>query len=189
MQALRIELAGVGGIGENALDLTGKAHSAADLRKEQRLGPDRIPREDQTLVDAIPEPDRKNAFEAGKERVPPGEIAGRQQLGVAMRAEHRSEIVLQFGAELHLVIDLAIIGDGDPTARIAHRLASRLGQVANGKPPVREADRAVVPDFPGVRSAVQQRGVHPLQHGAFDAAAVEIENACDATHALRLYQI
>src|ERR1700730_2276005 len=99
MQALGIEIARVGGVGENALDLAGKAHGVADTRKKQRLGPDRIPRQEQPLVRAVPEPDRKNAFEAGEEFVTPGEITGRQQLGVAMRAEHRSELALQLGAE------------------------------------------------------------------------------------------
>ena len=189
MQALGIERARMGGIGENALDLAGKAHGVADTRKEQRLGSDRIPRKHQPLADAIPEPDRKNAFEAGEEIVAPGEITGRQQLGVAMGAEHRSEIARELGAELRLVVDLAVIGDGDPPARVAHRLAARVGQVANGEPAVREADCAVTPDDARVRPAMHQRGIHPLQHGGVDAAAVEIEDAGNATHALTLHQV
>ena len=190
VQAVGIERARMGGVGENSLDLAGEAHGVADQRDKQRFGPDRIPRKHQPLVRAVPERDREDALDAGEQLVTPGKIARRQDLGVAMRAEYRSEIARELGTERGLVIDLAIVRDGDPPARIAHRLASSCRQVANGQPPVREADGALVPDFAGVRSAVHQRGVHPLQHGGIDATPVEMKDAGDATHdALTLSQV
>ena len=49
---------------------------------------------------------------------------------------------LQLGSQFKIIVDLAVVGDPDRMARIAHRLGAIFAQVDDGQSPVAETNVA-----------------------------------------------
>ncbi len=99
-------------------------------------------------------------------------------LGVRGRVE-RVAALLQFRAQLNVVVDLAIEADRQRPPR--HGLCARH-QVDDGQPLVIEADGAVDEAPLAVRSAMANGMRHVGEHGALDGLAVTIDDPDDSAH-------
>ena len=85
----------------------------------------------------------------------------------------------ELGAQLEVVVDLAVVGDRVPPVGGVHRLLA-VGDVDDRQPPVREPAGAVGDDAVAVRPAVLLAGVHALEERRDRRESVV---AGDAAHA------
>ena len=101
----------------------------------------------------------------------------RKDFGVALAAEDDA-IPLEFGAELAIVIDLAVEADDDLAGRIGHRLGSVGRKVENGEAHVRQTGLGIMPLSAAVRATVALGAVHPSEQVRLEAADI----SCDSAH-------
>ena len=91
----------------------------------------------------------------------------------------------QLGAELEVIVDLAIIGD-DGRARRHHRLLRRIAQIDDRQATMREPDRTRRrnPGAVSVWAAVGDEAIEHRERGgqSRDRLTVDRSHACDAAH-------
>ena len=85
----------------------------------------------------------------------------REHLGVAVRAKPVAG-ALELAAQLLVVVDLAVLDDGDRAVLVRERLVARL-EVDDREPARGEADVAVDERAVGVGAAVDERRAHLVQ--------------------------
>ena len=115
MKSLCRQALGLRGIGKDALDLAREANDAGVFGVIERLDADPVPRQQKPPLVAVPERNGEHTLQTIEYTIAPREIAERNDLGVATRAEFESEVTRQFRAELPVVINFPIIADDDPT--------------------------------------------------------------------------
>jgi hypothetical protein len=103
---------------EQRLDLARERQLVAEVEVVQRLDAQLVAREEQALARVVPHRDRKNAIQALDERVAPRLVRVHQHFGVAARAEAVA-LLLQFRAEVEVVVDLAV--ERDPAGLVLVR--------------------------------------------------------------------
>ncbi len=121
---------------EDRLDLRGEREDAWKPGEEERLLPEPVARREQPLARRIP--DREGEHSAQRLHAPVAVplVEREEDLGIAGRPEAET-IALELGAQLPVVVDLAVEGDVD--AAVGHRLLS-AGKVDDAQPPVSEPD-------------------------------------------------
>jgi hypothetical protein len=67
--------------------------------------------------------------------------------------------------QLAVVVDLAIVRDDDPPARIPLRLMASRGKIPDREPAMAEADPSFVPDAEVIRAAMLESVCHPPKDG------------------------
>ncbi len=103
--------------------------------------------------------------------------------GVAAGAESVAQC-LQFGAQLAVIVDLAVVANQHAAILIAHRLLA-AGQIDHRQAPVAEAHARFHIDVTLVRTAVMLGLVHALEQRRIDAArAPRIKHSDYSTHDL-----
>src|SRR5262249_24525698 len=92
----------------------------------------------------------------------PGLITADDNLGVGTAAECVA-LRLELAPQFEKIIDFAVVTDPNASVGAAHGLVRGSRQVDDGKPRVREAAHAVVPDAFVVRTAMPHRADHAPQ--------------------------
>ncbi len=92
---------------------------------------------------------------------------------------------LQRGAQVRVVVDLAVADDQDGAVLVRHRLAAR-GEIHNRQAPVPEPHRSFDEEPLAVRPAVAQRVPHAAQPGLLHGVVGrEVQDAGDPAHQAR----
>src|SRR6185369_1226858 len=114
------------------LQLRSEGDALAVSVEEQRLFAAAVTRKKDRLADRVPKRESEHSAKAPDAGRPPRLISGQEHLGVGASLEALAER-LQFGAQLQIVVNLAVVGDDIAAARELHGLAPALGQVDDGK--------------------------------------------------------
>src|SRR5207247_2599339 len=99
------------------------------------------PREDEPALARVPDRNGEHAAEAGCEAAAVLLVEVYEHLGVAVRAKTVTG-ALELGAQLPVVVDLAVLDDVDAAVLVRDRLVARL-EVDDREPPRRQTGRAV----------------------------------------------
>ena len=125
----------------------------------QRLDAEPVAAEQHPAAVALDDREGEHALEVVDEVVAPAVVGLEQHLGVAVR-EEAVAVALQLVAQLLVVVDAAVPGDGQPQLGVDHRLRAGLGQVDDLQAAVAEGDAALRPHARAVRA----RGDHDVGH-------------------------
>jgi hypothetical protein len=129
-----------GGMRQQRLGLRGEQHAGADRAGHQRFDAEPVAHQEHPAPGRVVQPERVDAVEAREQGQPPFGVSVQQHLGVAVRGENVSA-PFQGGAQLRIVEDLAVAGDGVRAA--GHRLHATLVHADDRQPPVSEVDGSV----------------------------------------------
>ena len=124
VQALRRKLSRLVIERQQRLDLAGEAQRASDKGKVQRFDPDGIAREDQALIGLVPQGHRIDALEFEECIAPPLPVGGCDHFGIASGVKLRSRRLRELRADVEVIVQFAVIGDGDFRLRVDHRLCA-----------------------------------------------------------------
>src|SRR5690242_8400609 len=110
IDAVAVEIERMFGKAAERGDLGREGDAAPLLADEQRLDPDGIAREDQPLLQLVPNGDGKHAFEPVPRVVAPAQIGSEDRFRIAVI---RLELVagLELAAQLRMIEDLAVVND------------------------------------------------------------------------------
>ncbi len=111
-EAVEIQAARDLGVEENGLQLGAEVEVAAAVEEVEGLDAHAVAGEDEALSLGVPEGDGEHAAETREDFDVPLEEAAEDDLGVAERVEAMAA-GFEFGAEFGMVVDLAVIDDGD----------------------------------------------------------------------------
>src|SRR5581483_3926285 len=155
---------------------------AVDFEAEvARLHAEAVARAEQRAATAVPDDERPHAVEALDARLAPLEVRGVQHLGVALAAEAMT-FRLQLGAQLDVVVDLAVEHELAAAVRGWERLEAGVGEVDDRESKVAEAHTVVGEDAAPVGAAM----LDPVEHRV-DARPVrrpvEVDDPAEAAHA------
>src|SRR3546814_2148815 len=100
----------------------------------ERLHPQPIAREEQALLLRIVEREGEHAVQPREHPRPPDAPAVEQHLGIAVGAE-ACALGLKLGADLAKIVDLAVVGNGDPLVEALHRLRA-AAEIDDRQPPM-----------------------------------------------------
>jgi hypothetical protein len=156
----RIELGAEAGQRQQRLHLGGEMEHAAMAGVEERPDPHSVARQHHAPAARIPYGEGEIAVEALDAGFAHQLVEMQDDLGVARGAEPPAAAA-QFLAQLDMVEDLAIEGDDEVAAGVAHRLAT-VGEGDDGKPDMGEPCLRRDEDALVVRPAV----LHGAGHGA-----------------------
>jgi len=139
---------------------------------------------EQPLLALVPQQKAEHPDEAVQAGLSPAQVRGEDDLGVGIGTERE---VLKLGAQLPVVVDLAVESDPQPLARIGHRLDAGVAEVDDAQAVVAEArELARVVGFDvcgrGVGPAMVLRRDHRFELGERGARP---EHARDSTHRVR----
>jgi hypothetical protein len=119
-------------------DLRDHRHDAAVVVSIQRLDAQSIPTQDELVLDPVENHQAPHPAEARETRHPPLTVGGENDLRVGRRAEGMTE-AFEFGSDLDVVEDLAVVDDPVPVA-VHHRLPAGGTEVENRQTTVPEPD-------------------------------------------------
>ena len=167
--ARRIGIAADPAAGQQRLGLRGEAHRPAVVGPVERLDAQRIARQQQRALLGVPQAEGEHAAQLLHHVGAAVGIELQQHLGVGAAAEGVAARG-QFLAQLAVIVDLAVEGDGVAAAGAVHRLRAGLAQVDDGEPLMGEP-RAPVggkPQAVAVGAARRHAVVDALELGAID---------------------
>jgi hypothetical protein len=150
----------------------------------QRLLAEPIARHQERAIARVPHRQREHAAQARQRRGEAPRLDRRQDdLGVRPPAEPRATGG-QLGAQLAVVVDLAVEDDRVAARRRGHRLVAERRQVDDREAAEAERDAAVGPGAGVIGAARAQRRRHRPRGGlgVGDVSSVEVEEAGDAAH-------
>ena len=105
----------------------GEAQRAAGLGDVQRLDAEAVAGEHDAPAALLDQREGEHALEAVEHALAPRRPAVQQHLGVGGRAEARATR-LELGAQLVVVVDAAVEGDGEAEVVVDHRLRAALAR-------------------------------------------------------------
>ena len=148
-----------------------------------RLLAEAIAREEQPLAPRVPDGEREHPVDALRKRFAPLLVPVDEHLGVAVAAEHVS-VRNQLGAQMQVVVDLAVEGDPDGPVLVRHRLGAGRGEIDDRQAPVAERDGPVHVQAAPVGAAMRD----DLRHASDELAVgrlsgIAVQEAADAAHA------
>ncbi len=174
------------GMGTQRLQLGAEQEQPAELCPVQRLDAEPIANERQRAVAAVPHRDREHADQPLDRRLDAERGEGFQHhLGVGMAAKANAAR-LEFGAQLVVIVDLAVVDDDEAAVGGDHRLVAGRREIDNGKPPVRKRDPGfgVDPDAVIVGAAMREAVIHCARVTLKLSArrGCRVQYACNAAH-------
>ncbi len=152
-----------------------------ELGEVERLDAEAVANQRQPAAVALVEREGEHAVEALHAARPPFRPGLDDHLGVAGGREAVA-LGLELGAELGIIVDAAVEGDGQPQLGVDEGLRRGFGQVDDLQPPVGEPDRAANDRAGAVRAAGRHRVSHALEPRGRDSAAGEVDLSADAAH-------
>ena len=163
------------------LQLRGEGEVARAVAVVQRLDPEAIAREHEPPPLAVPHRDREHPAQALGEARAVLLVEVDEHLGVRVRRAEHVAGRLQLGAQLGVVVDLAVLDDDDAPVLARDRLVAAL-EVDDRQPPRGEPGLAVDHLAAAVGPAVPERRAHGAEHVAVDGPPVGADDAADAAH-------
>ncbi len=115
-----------------------REHAAVVLVVE-RLDAHPVARAEQPVARSVPDREREHAVQVPDAVVTPRPVRGEDHPRVG-RAGELEALRLELGAQLHMVVDLAVVDDPALRVGVAHRLVPGRRQVDDRQPPVPERD-------------------------------------------------
>jgi len=122
-----------GWVGEQALDLRSEDEEGTFAEVEERLHAEAVPGAEQPVLPGIVEGEGPHAVQPVQGGWAPFRVGGQQHLGVGGGVEGVAES-LELPAELEVVEDLAVVGDGQPAVGGDHGPVPRGREVDDGEP-------------------------------------------------------
>src|SRR5581483_11799291 len=145
----------------------------------ERLDPEPVPREHEPPPARIPDRDGEHPAQPRREPVAGLLVEVDENLRVAVRPEAMAGR-LELGAQLLVVVDLAVLDDVDGAVLVRDRLVARL-EVDDREPPRGQADGAVDDRALAVRATVDERRVHRREPCGVDGLGRR-RDAADPAH-------
>ena len=122
---------------QNGLRFGGEGQQFVALIDVERLDPKAISAEQEAPGLLVPQRQRPHSIEATKGVLSPASVRLEDDLGVALAAKADARL-LQLGAQLKVVVELAVVAEGQPRLFQAHGLSGQRAQVDNRQAPVAE---------------------------------------------------
>src|SRR5919201_2231628 len=120
-----------------SLDFGGERQSLVGARVIKRLDAEKIACEQQQLAVAVQQSKGKHSHKTLKRLHSPLAIGSQQHLRIGAAAKLMSEL-LEFTAQLEVVVDLAVVDDMQAAVCSAHWLPAGLAQIQDRKPAVNQ---------------------------------------------------
>ena len=149
--------------------LGGERELAVRLAVVERLDPVAVAREHEPPTLGVPESDGEHPPEPVREALAVLLVEVDEHLRVSVRREP-VPCALEVVAQLAVVVDLAVLDDGDPPVLVRDRLVAG-GEVDDREAPRREPDGPVDVRAVGVRPALNERCAHRSEPAGVDGAA------------------
>lgn len=157
---------------QQRLDLGREANGGAVVCHVQRLDAERVPGQQQLAPTRVPECKGIHAAKVGEHLFAALRVELEQHFGVRL-SPRRDAVVVQPGAQLLVIVDLAV--EADPVAGfgVKHGLRAAFAQVDDGKAAMSEADAPVGghPQAGAIRTARDHRVTHAQKLGFVDGGA------------------
>ena len=181
--ASRIGIAADPAAGQQRLGLGGKAHRPTVVGPVERLDAQRIARQQQRALLGIPQAEGKHAAQLLHHVRAAVVVELQQHLGVGAAAEGVAALG-EFLAQLAVIVDLAVEGDGVAATGAVHRLRAGRAQVDDGEPLMGEPRAPIVrqPQAVAVGAARRHAVVDALELGAIDRRG-DVEIGVDTGYA------
>ncbi len=174
LQSLRVDFSPHFGQQEDRLDFGGEGEAICIVQIVQRLDAEMVAGQEQVAAALVPDGKREHAVEPPHALGTKPVIELEDDLGIAVRGECIA-VGLELFLQLGLVVDLAVVDDGDQAVGGAHGHVAGGRQIENGKPARAEEDAGAVGlrAMPGaaivgaamclrVDHAVEERRVTPI---------------------------
>src|SRR6185437_4138525 len=170
---------------EQRLDLGGEVERLAVLAQEERLLAETVARDEELRLAGIPDRKGEHAAQALHAALAPLGVGVQQHLGVAVARECVA-LLLELGAQLAEIVDLAVEGEREAGLLVVHRLrgADRVDdrEAAMPEPRARSLGSRDLGDAMAVRAAMLDRGEHALEDAAVERASGRDHRPCDSAH-------
>src|SRR6185369_10439411 len=150
------------------------------FRIQQRLLADAIAREKQLLRALVPDREGKHATQVVRTISAKLIVRVHNRFGVAVGVESVAQL-LEFFAQLEIVVDLAVEDDPRAAILIVDGLLSAL-EVNDGQAAHRQTNGAVHVETVFIRAAMTDSFIHPPQQLLVNRLAVVPNDSCDSTH-------
>ena len=184
LERVEVELAREAGQPPQRLELGGEGELARDVAVVQRLDPEAVAREHEPPPLAVPDRDGEHPAQALGEARAVLLVEVDEHLGVRVRRAEHVARALELGAQLGVVVDLAVLDDDDAPVLARDRLVAAL-EVDDRQPPRGEPGLAVDHLAAAVGPAVHERRAHRAEDVAVDGPPVGADDAADAAHVSR----
>ena len=125
---------------EDRLDLRREEKAPSVVEVVEGLDAEAVARAEELLCAAVPEGEAPHAVEALKAVLAPFFVGMEDDLGVAPAPEDVPS-ALERLRQLHVVVDLAVVGHPDRAVLVAHGLGAAFGEVDDAETPVGEGQR------------------------------------------------
>ena len=125
LERVLVDLAGEVRLAHQRLQLGREGERVSGQPVVERLDAETVAREDEALSPRVPDRDREHPPETLREKRPVLLVEVREDLRVALRAEGMA-LVDELGTQLAVVVDLAVLHDGDRAVLVRQRLVARL---------------------------------------------------------------
>ena len=163
LERVEVELAREAGQPPQRLELGGEGELARDVAVVQRLDPEAVAREHEPPARAVPHRDGEHPAQALGEARAVLLVEVDEHLGVGVRRAEHVARALELGAQLGVVVDLAVLDDDDAPVLARDRLVAAL-EVDDRQPPRGEPGLAVDDLAAAVGPAVHERRAHRAEH-------------------------
>src|SRR5882724_9783614 len=180
LQRYSIQLARYARLREERLDFRRKPQAALVASIDERFYSHPITREEKPPSPCVPDTKGEHTPQSGHTIRPPGNVCGKNHLGIRGRAKPVSQSA-ELRPQLLEVVDLTVVGDPRRAVLGGHRLGPAL-EIDDGEPAVSEPDRSFDMKPFTVRAAVNQTVRHPPDGCPLDGRPASIQNTGNATH-------
>ena len=168
-------------VGQKALDLAAEDEVAALIVVVIRLDAEDVPRAEEGLGAAVPDDKGEHPAQPGRQGVAPFLIAVQQDFGIRLGGKGMPGRQ-QFGAQVLVVVDFAVVNDDKVAVLVVHRLAAAF-KVDDRKPAVAQRDLIVNKIALAVGAAVGNQVGHLFYNGTGLVSLVAaFGKAGDPTH-------
>ena len=166
---------------QQRLQLGRERQPTGDASPVQRLDPEAVPREHEAALARVPDRHREHATQPFRELNSVLLVEVNEHLGVRVVRAHAVTLALELGAQLRVVVDLAVLDDPDRLVLVRDRLIAAL-EVDDRQPTRRERGGSVRDEAGGVRPAMNEAFVHDLERGDVRHVAARRHEPADAAH-------
>ena len=166
---------------QQRLDLgTEDERAGSRVAEVERLDAETVPGQAEGSALFVPNRQREHALEHRERRLAPFRVGAQGDFGIGAPAKAMSSRFQRL-PQRKVVVDFAVVDDGEAPVAAEHRLVAVVGEVDDAEPRVREAQAPARVDAAVVRAAMAKRGRHAFEHGGIDHAFAQVD-ASDAAH-------
>ena len=169
---------------QDGLGLRREGEAGASAADDQRFDAETVARQGQDAVPGVPYGQRPHAVEPVETAIAPAKERLQGHLRIARGPEGRPG-GFQFAAELHVIVNLAVVDDMVPAGLVRHRLMGLRSGIDDFEATVGQAEVSVHPISLAIRSAMRQGVRHAFESGGIHGPAVQVPYSGNAAHRYR----